>query len=142
VAAGNKATAADRRGAEMRSLSWRALAAAVLTLPVFVLEMGGHAVPAFHQMIYEHIDRVTNWFVQFLLTTLVLAGPDRSFFTTGIPALLEGRPEMNSLVALGTSAAWGFSVVALFAAELLPESTRAVYFEAAAVIASLILLGR
>lgn len=75
MAAGNEATAANRRAAEMMVLSWRALAAALLTLPVFVLEMGGHVVPAFHQMIHEHIDRETNWFVQFLLTTLVLARP-------------------------------------------------------------------
>jgi Cu+-exporting ATPase len=49
---------------------------------------------------------------------------------------------MNSLVALGSSAAWGFSTVALFAPALLPDGTRVVYFEAAAVIVTLILMGR
>jgi Cu+-exporting ATPase len=142
VAAGNGSTLAERRTAEIAALGRRALVAGLLTLPVFVLEMGGHVVPAFHHLIHERIGQETSWLVQFLLTTLVMAGPGRSFFTTGIPALLKGRPEMNSLVALGTSAAWGFSILALFAPELLPEGTRAVYFEAAAVIATLILLGR
>ena len=51
-------------------------------------------------------------------------------------------PEMNSLVALGAGAAWSYSVVATFAPQWLPEAARNVYFEAAAVIVTLILLGR
>src|SRR5690606_33613144 len=51
-------------------------------------------------------------------------------------------PDMNSLVVLGTSAAWGYSVVATFLPGLLPEGTENVYYEAAAVIVTLILLGR
>ncbi len=51
-------------------------------------------------------------------------------------------PDMNSLVVLGTTAAWGFSVIATFAPQLLPSGTANVYYEAAAVIVTLILLGR
>src|SRR5690606_36241725 len=74
--------------------------------------------------------------------TLVLAGPGRRFFLRGVPALLRGAPDMNSLVAVGAGAAYAYSVVATFLPGLLPQGTVHVYFEAAAVIATLILLGR
>jgi P-type Cu+ transporter len=64
------------------------------------------------------------------------------FFRKGTPALLRAAPDMNSLVALGTGAAWIYSAVATFAPAVLPASTVNVYFEAAAVIVTLILLGR
>src|SRR3546814_19455561 len=56
--------------------------------------------------------------------------------------MLRGTPDMNSLVTVGTLAAWGYSVVATFAPQVLPAGTANVYFEAAAVIVTLILLGR
>jgi Cu+-exporting ATPase len=76
------------------------------------------------------------------LTTIVLFGPGLRFYTIGIPALLKGAPEMNSLVALGTLAAYGYSVIATFFPYFLPAGTANVYYEAAAVIVVLILLGR
>ncbi len=118
------------------------LIAGLLTLPVFVMEMGGHLFPALHHWLHGTFGTPSVWLVQFVLTTAVLLWPGRGFFVVGVPALLRGAPEMNSLVALGTAAAWGFSTVALFAPNLLPDGTRAVYFEAAAVIVTLILLGR
>lgn len=118
------------------------LLAAALTLPVFVIEMGGHLVPVFHHWLHATFGTQALWTLQFILTSLVLIWPGRSFFSIGIPALLRGAPDMNSLVVLGTGAAWGFSTVSLFAPALLPEAARAVYFEAAAVIITLILLGR
>lgn len=118
------------------------LIAALLTLPVFIGEMGGHLFPPFHHWIHMTIGLTTSWTAQFLLTTLVLLWPGRAFFTKGIPLLLKGTPDMNSLVALGASAAWGYSTVSLFAPTLLPAAARNVYFEAAAVIVTLILLGR
>ncbi len=84
----------------------------------------------------------TSWMIQFVLTTLVLAFPGLRFYRKGIPALLRGAPDMNSLVAVGTLAAYGYSLVATFAPALLPAGTVNVYFEAAAVIVTLILLGR
>ncbi|NNK17127.1 MAG: heavy metal translocating P-type ATPase, partial [Sulfitobacter sp.] len=116
--------------------------AAALTIPVFVLEMGGHLFPAWHHFIARTIGLETSWVIQFLLTTAVLVGPGRHFFTKGIPALWRRAPNMDSLVALGAGSAWTFSTVALFAPSLLPQGTRVVYFEAAAVIVTLILLGR
>lgn len=118
------------------------LIALALTLPVFILEMGGHLVPAFHHWIYGLVGMKTVWIVQFVLTVLVLAWPGRVFFRVGIPALLRGAPEMNSLVALGAGAAVLYSTVATFLPQLLPESSIYVYFESAAVIVTLILLGR
>jgi Cu+-exporting ATPase len=76
------------------------------------------------------------------LTTLVLIGPGRVFFTKGLPALWHLAPEMNSLVALGAGSAWAYSIVATYLPQALPDGTRFVYFEAAAVIVTLILLGR
>ncbi len=132
----------DRTGQEADDLRRATMLAAALTLPVFVLEMGGHLFPAFHHWIAQSIGHQTSWVIQWVLTTLVLAGPGRVFFAKGIPALLRGAPEMNALVVLGTSAAWGYSTLALLAPGLFPPGTRAVFFEAAAVIATLILLGR
>src|SRR5690606_25913595 len=83
-----------------------------------------------------------SWLLQFALTTLVLAIPGRRFYRAGIPALLRAAPDMNSLVAVGTLAAYGFSLVATFLPRLLPAGTVNVYYEAAAVIVTLILLGR
>ena len=131
-----------RKAVEAQDLARRTLLAAVLAVPVFVLEMGGHAIPGFHDWIGRSIGHETSWIIQFILTTIVLAGPGRQFYLKGFPALLRGAPDMNSLVALGTSAAYVFSVVATFLPTLLPEGTRAVYYEAAAVIVVLILLGR
>src|SRR3546814_4840634 len=82
------------------------------------------------------------WLIQFVLTTLVLFGPGLRFFQKGIHAILRGTPDMNSLVTLGTSAAWGYSLAATFAPGVLPPGTANVYYEAAAVIVALILIGR
>jgi Cu+-exporting ATPase len=134
--------AAPRKDAEARSLVRRAMLAAALTLPVVALEMGSHLIPGMHELIGRSIGHQNSWLIQFVLTTLVLAGPGRIFYGKGVAALMRGAPDMNSLVALGTGAAYGYSVVATFAPGVLPAGTRAVYFEAAAVIVVLILLGR
>ena len=116
--------------------------ATVFALPVFILEMGGHMVPAFHHWVAGTIGTQNSWLIQFVLTTLVLFFPGREFYTKGIPVLLRGAPDMNSLVAVGTLAAYAFSLVATFAPQWLPVESVYVYFEAAAVIVALILLGR
>ncbi len=131
-----------RAAAETAGLRRDVLLAALLTLPVFVLEMGGHLVPAFHHWAMSAIGQGPSWLIQFTLTTLVLIGPGRRFFLRGIPALLKGAPDMFSLVALGSGAAWAYSSLATFMPALLPPGTVAVYFEAAALIVTLILLGR
>lgn len=133
---------AAARAAEHRALGWQVLLAGALTLPLFVTEMGGHLYPPLHHWLHAQLGMVTVWILQFVLASAVLFGPGLRFYRAGVPALLHGSPDMNSLVVLGASAAWGYSTVATFAPDLLPPDTRAVYFEAAAVIVTLILLGR
>ena len=133
---------AERQAAELKSLKRALTVATIFALPVFILEMGAHIVPAFHHVIAETIGTQNSWYLQFVLSSIVLFGPGLRFFKKGIPALLRGAPDMNSLVAVGTSAAYAYSVVATFAAGLLPAGTVNVYYEAAAVIVALILLGR
>lgn len=123
----------------LRRNFWMALA---LTLPVFLVEMGGHAVPAFHHWIMTHIGQVNSWVAQALLTGAVLVGPGRRFFARGIPSLMRGAPDMNTLVAIGTAAAFGYSLLATFLPSALPDGSVQVYYESAAVIVTLILLGR
>jgi Cu+-exporting ATPase len=132
----------ERKAHEIRSLARRTLLGAVLTLPVFVLEMGTHVIPGMHDAIVATIGIQTSYYIQFVLASIVLFGPGLQFYTKGFPALFKGAPDMNSLVALGTSAAYGFSLVSTFLPGLLPEGTVNVYYEAAAVIVVLILLGR
>ncbi|MBU2959725.1 heavy metal translocating P-type ATPase [Citreicella sp. C3M06] len=132
----------QEKAAEQRRLRRDLIVAAALTLPVFVIEMGGHVIPGFHALILNSIGQTASWALQFVLVTLVMVFPGRRFYQIGLPLLAKRAPDMNSLVALGTLAAWGYSTVALFAPGLLPASSRAVYFEAAAVIVTLILLGR
>jgi Cu+-exporting ATPase len=132
----------DRRQQEIETTRRRFMIAAILALPVFLLEMSSHFIPGAAELIGATLGQQNSWMLQFILTTLVMVWPGRVFFTRGIPALLKLEPDMNSLVALGTSAAWIFSTISLFAPGLLPEGTGAVYYEAAAVIVALILLGR
>ncbi|MEM7439504.1 MAG: heavy metal translocating P-type ATPase [Pseudomonadota bacterium] len=127
---------------ELRNLRRNTIFAVVLTLPVFLIEMGGHLIPAVHHWVMANIGQTVSWWGQFLLCSIVIFGPGFRFLRTGLPALWRRVPDMNSLVALGALAAWGYSTVALVAPEIFPTGTKAVYFEAAAVIVSLILLGR
>ncbi|WP_349359554.1 heavy metal translocating P-type ATPase [Stappia sp.] len=133
---------AARRDAEEARLRRDVMLAAVATLPVFVLEMGSKIIPGVHDWILATLGQQTNWLLQFALTAFVLAVPGRRFYVHGFPALLRGGPDMNSLVAVGTAAAFSYSLVATFAPALLPAGTVNVYFEAAAVIVTLILIGR
>ena len=127
---------------ETEALNRSFVIALVLTIPVFILEMGSHVFASMHHFVSQTIGLQNSWWAQALLTTIVLVGPGRSFFTKGFPALLRLTPDMNSLVAMGAASAWLYSMVATFVPTGLPEGARYVYFEAAAVIVTLILLGR
>ncbi len=137
-----KAEASARQDSERLELKRDLLLASLLTLPLFVLEMGSHLSHAVHAWVMSSIGLQTSWYLQALLATMVLAGPGRRFYLKGLPALAKRTPDMNSLVAVGTLAAWGYSLVATFLPGLLPEGSIHVYYEAAAVIVALILLGR
>ncbi|WP_048646311.1 heavy metal translocating P-type ATPase [Nitratireductor soli] len=147
AAAGNSgddenAERAEKKEAERQELTRDFTLAAVLTAPVFLMEMGSHLIPGVHGLIESTIGMQWSWYVQFALTTLVLFIPGIRFYDKGLPALWRLAPDMNSLVAVGSLAAYGYSLVATFAPTFLPPGTINVYFEAAAVIVTLILLGR
>jgi heavy metal translocating P-type ATPase len=131
----------EKRDAEASALARSLMIAALLTLPIFIVEMGSHLIPALHHWVMMTLGPWSNY-LQFGLTTLVLFGPGLRFFRKGIPALLRLAPDMNALVAMGAGAAYLYSTVATFLPGWLPAGTGYVYFEAAAVIVTLVLFGR
>ncbi|WP_366655922.1 heavy metal translocating P-type ATPase [Fodinicurvata sp. EGI_FJ10296] len=133
---------ADAGAREAGRLKRSLMLAAALTLPIFVLDMGSHFIPPFHDVLHRTVGQQNLYYLYFVLATLVQFGPGLRFYQKGWPALMRRSPDMNTLVMLGTSAAWGYSVVATFMATVLPEGTANVYFEASAVVVTLILLGR
>ena len=116
----------------------------VLTAPVFALEMGGHLTGMTHLL---GGPRIGNW-VQLALATPVVLWAGWPFFLRGWQSLVNRSLNMFTLIALGTGVAWAFSVVATVAPGIFPAAFRApdggvaVYFEAAAVIVVLVLLGQ
>ncbi|MGV1802107.1 heavy metal translocating P-type ATPase [Agrobacterium vitis] len=132
----------DRRADETHRLTRMTVIAFLLTLPVFIIEMGSHLIPALHVWVINTLGMQTSWVLQALLAGLVLFGPGLTFFRRGVPNLIGLHPDMNSLVVLGASAAYGYSLVATFMPGLMPQGTVNVYYEAAAVIVTLVLLGR
>ena len=135
---------ADRERREVERVAlWRSVAiAAALTLPIFALDMGAMLIPPLAAALHGWISMQSLKYLFFILASGVLFGPGLTFFQKGAPALLRGSPDMNSLVMIGTSAAYGYSLVATFTPWLLPAGTVFAYYEAAAVIVTLILLGR
>ena len=135
------ADAGDREAAEheqeIADLRRRVIVGAVLTLPVFLSVM---AHDLFGAMWVPEL-LLAPWF-QFLLVTPVMIYTGWPIHRTGWLALTHRAAEMNSLITLGTIAAYGFSVVATFLPWVLPADARGVYYEAVGVILTLILLGR
>jgi P-type Cu+ transporter len=130
---------------ELADMSRRFWGGLVLTLPVFVLEMASH-IPALgvDNLVSPHI---SNW-IQFALSTPVVLWAGWPFFERAWASIVNRSLNMFSLIALGTGAAYGYSLFAIFAPGLFPAGFRemggavAVYFEAAAVITVLVLLGQ
>jgi len=129
------------REEEQRSMKQRFFWALAFALPVFVLEMGFLHIPTMEAWITEQVSTQTLYYVLFALTSVVQFGPGLYFYKHGWPALRSGSPDMNTLVMIGTSAAYGYSVVATFLPGVLPAGTVHVYYEAAATIVTLILAG-
>ena len=120
----------------------RSRLAVFLAAPVIILGMGGHILPGFERLIADVIGQKANWIIQCIFATAVLFGPGLDFYRRGFPALWRGAPDMNSLVALGTGAAYAFSLIATFLPQVLPEGVSGVYYEPASLIVVLILFGR
>ncbi|GAA1963860.1 heavy metal translocating P-type ATPase [Microbacterium deminutum] len=122
---------------ETADLRRRVIVGAVLTLPVFLSVMAHDLFGA----MWVPLLLLAPWF-QFLLVTPVMFYTGWPIHRTGWLALSHRTAEMNSLITIGTIAAYGFSVVATFIPWVLPADARGVYFEAVGVILTLILLGR
>jgi Cu+-exporting ATPase len=125
---------------DMTRRFWIGLA---LSVPVVVLEMGGHLFDLAHVVPQQ----VSNW-IQLVLATPVVLWAGWPFFQRGWASVVSRNLNMFTLIAIGTGIAWIFSVAATLAPQLFPAAYRghdgsvAVYFEAAAVITVLVLLGQ
>ncbi|MFZ3325112.1 MAG: heavy metal translocating P-type ATPase [Methylocella sp.] len=140
-----KATADVGENRELVDMTRRFWMGLALTLPVFILEMGGH-IPALglDDLVPP---RISTW-IQFALSTPVVLWAGWPFFERAWASVVHRSLNMFSLIALGTGAAYLYSVFATFAPGMFPAGFRemggtvAVYFEAAAVITVLVLLGQ
>ncbi len=137
------ATAEAGESPELRDMTRRFWIGLALTVPVFVLEMGGHLVDLHHLVSQQ----ASNW-VQLLFATPVVLWAGWPFFVRAWASVVNRSLNMFSLIALGTGAAWLYSMVGTLAPQLFPEVFRTaegavpIYFEAAAVITVLVLLGQ
>ncbi len=130
--------------AELADMSRRFWVGLVLALPVFLLEMGGHLFPSLHHAISP---QASTW-IQFALATPVVLWAGWPFFVRGAASVRTMNLNMFTLIAMGTGVAWLFSVIATLWPGAFPDSFRGmdgtvdVYFESAAVITVLVLLGQ
>ena len=129
---------------ELADMTRRFRIGLALAAPVFLLEMGGHLVPALHHLVPPS---VSVW-IQFALATPVVLWAGAPFFARGWASVVSRNLNMFTLIAMGVGVAYAYSAVATLAPGLFPEAFRAhdgtvaVYFEAAAVITVLALLGQ
>jgi len=136
-------TADSGPSAELLDMTRRFWIALVLSVPVVILEMGGHLFPAMHDLISP---KAATW-TQLVLATPVVLWAGWPFFVRGWVSVRTMKLNMFTLISMGTGVAWLFSVVATLAPGIFPDSFREmgtvdVYFEAAAVITVLVLLGQ
>jgi len=137
------ATESTGESPELRDMTRRLWIATALTAPVFALEMGGHLIDL-HHLIGQQL---SNW-IQLLLGTPVVLWAGWPFFVRAVASVKNRSLNMFSLIALGTGAAWLYSIVGTLAPSLFPAELRLadgavpIYFEAAAVITVLVLLGQ
>ncbi len=129
---------------EVNSLSRKFWIAFVLTIPVLILAMG-HAIPGLH--IATIVPRQIGKWIEFGLTTPVVLWAGGFFFTRAWQSIVNRSLNMFTLIAVGVGAAYFYSAVAVIAPGIFPESFRRhgevdLYFEAAAVITTLVLLGQ
>lgn len=134
-------TAEAQANPELADMTRRLWIAALLTAPVFALEMGGHL--GLHALSRG----LSNW-IQFALATPVVLWAGAPFFARGWASLKSRNLNMFTLIAMGVGVAWLYSLVAVLAPQAFPPAFRghggmvAVYFEAAAVITTLVLVGQ
>ncbi|ADV65927.1 heavy metal translocating P-type ATPase [Deinococcus maricopensis] len=135
----------ERREQEVRDLRRAVTFSAVFAAPLLLLAMVPMLVPAVNDWLmttFGHSVMTTlNW-VMLALALPVQFGPGRRFYRLGWKSLRGRSPDMNALVMIGTTAAFLYSLVATVAPGIFPEGTAHVYYEASAVVITLILLGK
>jgi len=140
-----KAAAEVGENHELTNMTRRFWIGSALTVPVFILEMGGH-IPALGM--HEHVSPQVSTWIQFALSTPVVLWAGWPFFQRAWASIVHRSLNMFSLIALGTGSAYVYSLFATLAPGLFPAgfhgmgSSVPVYFEAAAVITVLVLLGQ
>ncbi len=128
---------------ELRDMTRRFWVGVALSIPVVILGMGRDLIPWLH----DAVPATTSAWLQLVLATPVVLWAGWPFFTRGWASVRTMKLNMFTLIAMGTGVAWLFSVVATVAPGIFPEAFREagavdVYFEAAAVITTLVLLGQ
>ncbi|MHA3834707.1 heavy metal translocating P-type ATPase [Terrabacter sp. AAH1] len=136
-------TAGSGPNPELADMTRRFVVAVALSVPVLVLSMGRDLLPALE----DAISATAAGWAQLVLATPVVLWAGRPFFQRGWTSVRTMKLNMFTLIAMGTGVAWLFSVVATVAPGVFPEAFRmdgavAVYFEAAAIITALVLLGQ
>ncbi|WP_201093923.1 heavy metal translocating P-type ATPase [Thiocystis minor] len=132
----------ERKEQEMVQLTRDLRFAVILTLPLVLIGMGPMVAPGLDGLMTRLAPRMLWHWLELALATPVLFWAGRRFLTRGLTELRHFSPGMDSLVMLGSSAAYLYSVLALTIPERFPAGTANLYFEAAAVIVTLILFGR
>jgi Cu+-exporting ATPase len=132
----------EARSAELNKLKRDLTLAVIVAGPLIVVTMLHMFVPVFDRWLMGLIGMQGFFVGSFVLASIVQFGPGIRFYKTGWKSLLARSPDMNSLVMMGTTAAYAYSVVTTFFPQLLPTSSRFVYYEASAAIIMLVLLGK
>ena len=135
-------TEREAREEELRRLRRDLGIATLFSVPLIVLTMLHMFVPAVDDWLMGTLGMQGFFILSFALASVVQFGPGLRFYKPGWKSLRAGSPDMNSLVMIGTSAAYGYSVVATFIPQVLPAGTVNVYYEASAAIITLILVGK
>ncbi len=131
----------DHKSEEIAALRRNLVFAAAFTVPLVVVSMG-KMLPGLGDAMLSILGESAWMWIEFVLVTPVLFHAGWRFFRTGWAELRHLSPCMNSLVMLGSSAAYVYSLLALVVPQIFPAGTATTYFEAAGVIVTLILLGR
>ena len=129
------------RDAEITELHRDVIFAAAFTVPLFAIAMV-RMIPGIEEAMLSLLSHRGWMWVELALATPVQFWAGRRFYRTGWAELRHASPGMNSLVMIGSSAAYGYSLLALLAPQAFPVGSANSYFEAAGVIITLILTGR
>ena len=132
----------ERQERELALLKRDLLLAVILTAPLVLISMAPMFLPGAEALLHSLLPATAWHWLELLLATPVLLWAGRRFLVQGWTELRHLAPGMNSLVMIGSGAAYLYSLLVLVLPGLFPEGTANLYFEAAAVIVTLILLGR